>query len=143
MNNSISNANVARKLHQTKQFTEFWNQHISEDLKKETKRWTGRFMLEDHIKTRNTWISLPQSTGSLTTNTALTDSERTLHLGVIFRETIRLVIFDTWSVVHLLYWDTGSIFSKKEAYSSKERTFLPTKINETNEMLQIWKKKKA
>lgn len=70
----------------------------------------------------STWISLPQSTGSLTTKAAFTLSDKTLCLLINFSEL--QVTSKACLVVQFLYWDTGSIFSKKEAYSPMEKTFL-------------------
>ena len=70
----------------------------------------------------NTWISLPQSTGSLTTKAAFTLSDNTLCFLINFSG-LQVKSKACWDV-QFLYWDTGSIFSKKEAYSSREKTFL-------------------
>lgn len=49
-----------------------------------SKRYISWLISHDYMKRRNTWMSLPQSTGSLTTNTALTASEETSYLGTEF-----------------------------------------------------------
>ena len=102
----------------------------------ELKRYSDWLILHDQMKRRNTWMSLPQSTGSLTTNTALTVSEETSYLGTVFRGW--LLLSNPCLVVHFLYWARGSMFSKQDAYSSKDTTFLTWRINQA-----IWNVKKS
>jgi len=101
-----------------------------------SKRYISWLISHDYMKRRNTWMSLPQSTGSLTTNTALTASEETSYLGTVFMGWT--LLSNTWLAVHFLYSDRGSMFSKRDAYSSRETTFLPRIINQAQ-----WNVKKS
>lgn len=81
-------------------------------------------------------MSLLQSTGSLTMNAAWTLSEKTSFLGALSLN------FGFWVaaslVAHFLYGASGSMFSKHDAYSSIERTFLKIKINR-NKIIRYWR----
>lgn len=97
-------------------------------------RWTeGRkkkdiniYSLQEHvledIKLKATWTSLLQSTESLTMKTAPTLSEKIFFFSA--KSTIGFSWLAPFVVVHFLYGARGSMLSKKDAYSSIERTFL-------------------
>lgn len=80
--------------------------------------WKMQRLYEARNKQENTWMSLLQSIGSLTTKTACTLSEQ----GSCLKVTL------SWPTpclsIHFLYCANGSIFLKNDAYSSIERTFL-------------------
>ena len=83
-----------------------------------------------------TWMSLLQSTGSLTTNAAWTLLEKTSFLGTL---SLNFAFCVTASlVVHFLYGASGSMFSKHEAYSSIERAYLKATINKKI-MIRRWR----
>lgn len=93
------------------------------------------------MRQQNTCISLPQSTGSLITNAALTLSEKTSYLFAKSEEFFGKIEADF--VFQFLYWATGSMSWKYEAYSSSERTFLHEhKNNKLKLQILTWKKHK-